>query len=136
MRHGINKDLGFTDVDRVENIRRVGEIGRLMIDAGLIALAAFISPFTNERRQVRALLREGEFIEIYVNTPLDECERRDAKGLYRKARRGEIKNFTGIDSRYEAPEHPELEIETVDCSAEQAAVRIVDYLRDQGYLAP
>ena len=136
MRRGISKDLGFTDAERVENIRRVGEVGKLMVDAGLIAIAAFISPFASERRQVRALLEEGEFIEIYVNTPLEVCERRDPKGLYRKARRGEIKNFTGIDSRYEPPERPELEIKTVERDVEQAAARVVDYLADKGYLAP
>ena len=106
VRHGLNKDLGFTDADRVENIRRVAEVAKLMVDAGLIVLAAFISPFRAERQMARALLAEGEFIEIFVDTPLAVAEQRDPKGLYRKARRGELKNFTGIDSPYEAPEHP------------------------------
>jgi len=134
VRHGINKDLGFTDVDRVENIRRVGETAKLMVDAGLIVIVSFISPFISERRLARTLLEEGEFIEIFVNTPLEECERRDRKGLYKKARRGEIKNFTGIDSSYEPPEHAELEIKTIECTAEEAAMLIVDYLNTKNYL--
>jgi bifunctional enzyme CysN/CysC len=134
VRHGINKDLGFTDVDRVENIRRVGETAKLMVDAGLIVLVSFISPFISERRLARTLVEENEFVEIFVNTPLEVCEQRDRKGLYKKARRGEIKNFTGIDSRYEQPEHAEIEIRTEDCSAEEAAMEIVDYLDNKGYL--
>ncbi len=134
IRHGINKDLGFTDVDRVENIRRVGESAKLMVDAGLIVLVSFISPFISERRLARSLLEEDEFIEIYVNTPLEICEQRDRKGLYKKARSGEIKNFTGIDSRYEEPEQAEIEIKTSDCTAEEAAMEIVDYLDSKGYL--
>ncbi|MBT7953406.1 MAG: sulfate adenylyltransferase subunit CysN [Gammaproteobacteria bacterium] len=134
VRHGINKDLGFTDVDRVENIRRVGETAKLMVDAGLIVLVSFISPFISERRLARTLVEENEFVEIFVNTPLEVCEKRDRKGLYKKARRGEIKNFTGIDSRYEQPEHAEIEIRTEDCSAEEAAMEIVDYLDNKGYL--
>ncbi len=134
VRHGINKDLGFTDVDRVENIRRVGETAKLMVDAGLIVIVSFISPFISERRLARTLLEEGEFIEIFVNTPLQVCEQRDRKGLYKKARRGEIKNFTGIDSSYEPPEHAELEIKTTECTAEEAAMRIVDYLNTKDYL--
>lgn len=134
IRHGINKDLGFTDVDRVENIRRVGETAKLMVDAGLIVIVSFISPFISERRLARSLLEEDEFIEIFVNTPLAVCEQRDRKGLYKKARRGEIKNFTGIDSRYEAPEHAEMEIKTMECTAEEAAMQIVDYLNTKAYL--
>ena len=125
IRHGLNKDLGFTDADRVENIRRVGEVAKLMTDAGLIVLTAFISPFRAERRLVRSMLPEGEFVEIHVDTALAEAERRDAKGLYAKARRGELKNFTGIDSPYEPPEHPELRIDTASTTPEQAAELIV-----------
>ena len=110
VRHGLNRDLGFTETDRVENIRRIGEVARLMVDAGLIVLVSFISPFRSERQMSRELFAEGEFIEVFVDTPLDECERRDPKGLYAKARRGELKNFTGIDSSYEAPERPEVHL--------------------------
>ena len=134
VRHGLNKDLGFTDADRVENIRRVGETARLMTDAGLITLVSFISPFTSERRMARELLEDGEFIEVYVSTPLEVCEKRDVKGLYAKARRGDIKNFTGIDSAYEAPENPEIDVDTAEISAEEAAERIVEHLRVSGYL--
>ncbi len=135
IRHGINKDLGFTDVDRVENIRRVGETAKLMVDAGLIVITSFISPFVSERRLARGLLEEAEFIEVYVNTPLEECEKRDRKGLYKKARAGEIKNFTGIDSDYEEPEYPEIEIRTLECTPEEAAMTIVGYLESKGYLS-
>lgn len=135
IRHGINKDLGFTDVDRVENIRRVGETAKLMVDAGLVVITSFISPFISERRLARDLLEEGEFIEVYINTPLEECEKRDRKGLYKKARAGEIKNFTGIDSRYEEPEYPEIEIKTLECTPEEAAMQIVGLLEAKGYLA-
>ena len=135
VRHGLNKDLGFTDVDRVENIRRVGEASKLMVDAGLIVLVSFISPFISERRLARRLVEENEFIEIFVNTPLELCEQRDPKGLYKKARAGEIKNFTGIDSGYEAPEAAELEIKTDEVSAEEAADQIIHYLENNGYLS-
>ncbi len=135
VRHGLNKDLGFTDVDRVENIRRVGEASKLMVDAGLIVLVSFISPFISERRLARRLVEENEFIEIFVNTPLELCEQRDPKGLYKKARAGEIKNFTGIDSDYEAPEAAELEIKTDKLSAEEAADQIIAYLEKEGYLS-
>ncbi|MDB6179366.1 sulfate adenylyltransferase subunit CysN [Paracoccus sp. Z330] len=128
VRHGLNRDLGFTDADRVENIRRVGEVARLMTDAGLIVLTAFISPFRSERRMVRDLMAEGEFIEIYVDTPLEVAEQRDVKGLYKKARSGQLKNFTGIDSPYEAPETAELIVNTVELSAEDAAEKVVQYL--------
>ncbi|MBN8502815.1 MAG: adenylyl-sulfate kinase, partial [Sphingomonadales bacterium] len=126
VRHGLNRDLGFTEADRIENIRRVGEVAKLMTDAGLIVLTAFISPFAAEREMVRAILPAGEFIEIFVNTPLEEAERRDVKGLYKKARAGTLKNFTGIDSPYEAPQNPEITIDTTRESPEQAAERIVD----------
>ena len=125
VRHGLNRDLGFTDADRVENIRRVGEVARLMTDAGLIVLTAFISPFRSERRMVRELMAEGEFIEVFVDTPLEVAEARDVKGLYKKARAGQLKNFTGIDSPYEAPETPEIVVDTVRLSAEDAAEQIV-----------
>jgi bifunctional enzyme CysN/CysC len=126
VRHGLNKDLGFTPADRIENIRRIGEVSRLMADAGLIVLSAFISPFRAERQMVRQMLPEGEFIEIFVDTPLAEAERRDVKGLYAKARAGELKNFTGIDSPYEAPEKAEIHIDTTRMSAEEAADAVVE----------
>ncbi|WP_300273097.1 sulfate adenylyltransferase subunit CysN [Halomonas sp.] len=129
VRHGLNRDLGFTDADRVENIRRVGEVAKLMTDAGLIVLTAFISPFRSERQMARDLVEEGEFIEVFVDTPLNVAEDRDPKGLYKKARRGELKNFTGIDSDYEAPENPEIHIKTTEMSSEQAADAIVEMLR-------
>ncbi|HKP35171.1 MAG TPA: adenylyl-sulfate kinase, partial [Sphingomicrobium sp.] len=128
VRHGLNRDLGFTDADRIENIRRVGEVARLMADAGLIVMTAFISPFRAEREMVRAMLPEGEFIEVFVDTPLAEAEKRDAKGLYAKARAGELKNFTGIDSPYEPPDDAEIRIDTTQISAEQAADLIVEEL--------
>jgi bifunctional enzyme CysN/CysC len=136
VRHGLNRDLGFTDADRVENIRRVAEVSRLMVDAGLIVLVSFISPFRAERRMARALFQEGEFHEVHVDTALAMAESRDVKGLYAKARRGELKNFTGIDSPYEAPEHPEVYIDTSRRTAEESAVAIVDYLQQGGWLAP
>ncbi len=125
IRHGLNRDLGFTDADRVENIRRVGEVARLMTDAGLIVLTAFISPFRAERRLVRDLMPPGEFVEIHIDTTLTDAERRDVKGLYAKARRGELRNFTGIDSPYEPPERPEIHIDTAVLDAEQSAELIV-----------
>jgi len=128
VRHGLNKDLGFTAQDRVENIRRVAEVARLMVDAGLIVLVSFISPFRSERRMARELFAPGEFFEVFVDTPLAEAERRDVKGLYRKARRGELKNFTGIDSPYESPENPEIRIDTTQLSADAAADSIVSHL--------
>ena len=128
VRHGLNKDLGFTEADRIENIRRVGEVARLMADSGLIVITAFISPFRAERDMVRAMLPEGEFLEIHIDTPLHVAEARDVKGLYRKAREGKLRNFTGIDSPYEAPESPELRIDTQSLSPEQAADLIVDRL--------
>jgi bifunctional enzyme CysN/CysC len=134
VRHGLNRDLGFTDADRVENIRRVAEAAKLFVDAGEIVLVSFISPFRSERRMARELLAPGEFIEVYVDTPLDVCIERDPKGLYRKAQAGEIQNFTGLDSPYEEPEEAELTVETVDVTPEELATRIVDYLRDRGYV--
>ena len=125
VRHGLNKDLGFTDADRVENIRRVGEVAKLMVDAGLIVITAFISPFRSERRLARSMVDDREFIEIFVDTPLAIAEQRDPKGLYKKARRGELKNFTGIDSPYEVPETPEIHIRTEEHDAE--AIRRADH---------
>jgi bifunctional enzyme CysN/CysC len=132
VRHGLNRDLGFTDVDRVENIRRVAEVARLMTDAGLIALVSFISPFRAERDLARTLVSSGEFYEIFVDTPLEEAERRDVKGLYRKARAGELKNFTGVDSPYEAPDKPEIRIDTITMSAADAAEYIVAHVTGEG----
>jgi len=129
LRHGLNKDLGFTEADRVENIRRVAEVARLMIDAGLIVLTAFISPFRAEREMARSLVGADEFLEIYVDTPLAVAESRDVKGLYRKARRGELSNFTGIDSPYEAPESPDLVVNTVECTADAAADAVIALLQ-------
>ena len=134
VRHGLNKDLGFTDADRVENIRRVGEVAKLMLDAGLIVIASFISPFRSERRTVRALVEEGEFLEVYVDAPLKVAEARDPKGLYRKARAGELKNFTGVDSPYEPPESPELRLDTSTLSPEQAAEQVLAALERLGVL--
>jgi len=132
VRHGLNKDLGFSEADRVENIRRVAEVARLMLDAGLIVLVSFISPFRSERDMARALVGDGEFVEVFIDTPLDVAEQRDPKGLYRKARRGELKNFTGIDSPYEPPEHPEIRIDTTADAPEAAAERIVTWLTETG----
>ncbi len=137
VRHGLNKDLGFTEADRIENIRRVGEVAKLMTDAGLIVLTAFISPFAAEREMVRAMLPAGEFIEIFVDTPLEVAEARDVKGLYKKARSGQLKNFTGIDSPYEAPRNPEIRVDTTRESPEEAATRIVDMItgnRDDSWM--
>tara|TARA_R110000782_G_scaffold78293_3_gene155863 strand:- start:50264 stop:52180 length:1917 start_codon:yes stop_codon:yes gene_type:complete len=128
VRHGLNKDLGFTETDRIENIRRVGEVAKLMADAGLIVITAFISPFRAEREMVRAMLPEGEFMEVFIDTPLAEAEKRDVKGLYKKARAGELKNFTGIDSPYEAPVSPEVRIDTTSMDPETAADAIIDRL--------
>jgi bifunctional enzyme CysN/CysC len=135
VRHGLNKDLGFTEADRVENIRRVAEVARLMADAGLIVLVSFISPFRAERRMARALLEEGEFFEVFVDTPLEVAESRDPKGLYKKARRGELKNFTGVDSPYEAPANPEIHVDTTRALPEEAAEQIFKHLSATGVLA-
>ncbi|MGZ6016157.1 MAG: adenylyl-sulfate kinase, partial [Phenylobacterium sp.] len=128
VRHGLNKDLGFAEQDRVENIRRVAEVAKLMVDAGLIVLVSFISPFRAERRMARELMAEGEFVEVFIDTPIAEAERRDVKGLYAKARAGELKNFTGVDSPYEAPENAEIRIDTTALTAEQAAEEIFAWL--------
>ena len=135
VRHGLNKDLGFTDADRVENVRRVAEVGRLMVDAGMIVLASFISPFRAERRMARDLMDDGEFVEVFVDSGLEVAESRDRKGLYAKARRGELVNFTGIDSPYEAPESPEIHLDTSGpATAAQAAEQVVDHLRRTGII--
>ncbi len=131
VRHGLNKDLGFTEADRIENLRCVGEVARLMTDAGLIVITAFISPFQAEREMVRAMVPDGEFIEVFIDTPLAVAEERDVKGLYKKARSGELKNFTGIDSPYEMPVNPEIRIDTTRLSAEEAATLIVDTLLER-----
>ncbi|MET0338369.1 MAG: adenylyl-sulfate kinase, partial [Caulobacter sp.] len=131
VRHGLNKDLGFTEEDRVENIRRIAEVAKLMVDAGLIVVTAFISPFRAERQLARELLAEDEFVEVFVDTPLDVAEARDVKGLYAKARSGVLKNFTGIDSPYEAPEKPEIRIDTTSVSPIEAAERIVEWLEGE-----
>ena len=130
VRHGLNKDLGFTDTDRIENIRRIGEVAKLMTDAGLIVLTAFISPFRSERQMVREMMPDGEFVEIHIDTPLDVAEARDVKGLYKKAREGTLKNFTGIDSPYEAPEDPEIHIDTTTLPADEAADTIINMIFD------
>jgi len=135
VRHGLNRDLGFTDADRVENIRRIAEVAKLMVDAGLIVSTAFISPFRAERQMARALVADGEFIEIFIDTPLGVAEQRDPKGLYKKARRGDLKNFTGIDSPYERPEAPELTIDTTAHSPETAAEAVVAYLQGRGFVS-
>lgn len=134
VRHGLNKDLGFTDEDRVENIRRIGEVANLMVDSGLIVLTAFISPFIAERQMARSLLDDGEFLEVYVETPLAIAEQRDPKGLYKKARRGDLKNFTGIDSPYEQPESPEILVDTSSMSAEQCAEKVISSLKQHGVI--
>ncbi|MCA0170419.1 adenylyl-sulfate kinase [Bacillus sp. RAR_GA_16] len=134
VRHGLNSDLGFSDGDRVENIRRVGEVSRLFVDAGLITLTAFISPFQKDRKMVRSLFNEGEFIEIYVKASLEACEKRDPKGLYAKVRKGEIHQFTGIDSPYEPPTAPQLVLDTEKLTIEDAVQSIVSYLQKHKYL--
>lgn len=134
IRHGLNRGLGFSDEDRVENIRRIGEVAKLFVDAGTIVLTAFISPFRSDREQVRALVDAGEFVEVFVDTPLSVCEGRDPKGLYKKARAGEIPNFTGIDSPYEAPDTAEIHIRNDGISVEAAARQVIDYLESKGYL--
>ncbi|PSL42953.1 adenylylsulfate kinase [Salsuginibacillus halophilus] len=135
VRHGLNQNLGFSNEDREENIRRIGEVSKLMLDAGLLTLAAFISPFQEDRDQVRSLLHKGDFIEIYVAADLSTCEARDPKGLYQKARANEIQNFTGIDSPYEAPESPEITVNTDETTVAEAAKKIIHYLEVHGYLS-
>ena len=149
VRHGLNGDLGFSDADRVENIRRIGEVSKLFVDAGLLVSTAFISPFIQDRASVRAQLNGTQhnknqysnsqhsnslFIEVYIDTPIEVCEQRDPKGLYKKARAGEIKNFTGIDSAYEQPSSPEVHVKTAEQSIEACALQVVDYLKENGYL--
>jgi bifunctional enzyme CysN/CysC len=134
VRHGLNRDLGFTEEDRVENIRRVAEVARLMVDAGLLVLVSFISPFRAERRMARELMGEGEFVEVFVDTPFEECARRDPKGLYARALRGEIKNFTGVDSPYEAPERADVHLETTGRSPEELTEALETWLRERGYI--
>jgi adenylyl-sulfate kinase len=131
VRHGLNRDLGFSDEDRVENIRRVGEVSKLFTDAGLIVLSAFISPFASDRRMVRNLFPAGEFVEVFMNTPIETCEHRDPKGLYRKARAGEIKDFTGINSPYEVPKHPEVALDTSVQSVDDCVAQLIGYLQDR-----
>jgi bifunctional enzyme CysN/CysC len=134
VRHGLNQDLGFDDAARKENIRRVAQVSRLMVDAGLVVLVSFISPFRTERAMARAVVDEQEFVEVYVDTPLEVAEARDTKGLYAKARRGELPYFTGIDSPYEAPERPEIRLNTGALSPDEAAERVVEHLRERGML--
>ncbi len=136
VRHGLNQDLGFTDADRVENIRRVSEVGKLMVEAGLIVLVSFISPFRSERKMARQMMEDGEFVEIHVDTPLEIAEQRDVKGLYAKARSGELKNFTGIDSPYEAPQNPEIRLATTNQSPEEAADELLIFLKENKYIRP
>jgi len=134
IRHGLNRDLGFTEADRVENIRRIGELAKLMTDAGLLVITAFISPFRSDRATARTLIPPGEFIEVFVNTPIDECERRDPKGLYARARSGQIPNFTGINSPYEPPENPEVVLDTMRSSPAECAELLIRFLREHGIL--
>ncbi|HCL31403.1 MAG TPA: adenylyl-sulfate kinase [Candidatus Latescibacteria bacterium] len=135
IRHGLNNNLGFSATDRTENIRRIGEVSRLFADAGLITLSSFVSPYRSDRDKVRTLLDEGDFVEIFVNTPLALCEQRDPKGLYKKARSGEIPNFTGISDPYEPPTTPELEIHTAELTVEAAASLVLDLLEQRGKIA-
>ncbi len=135
VRHGLNGDLGFTDDERIENIRRISEVSKLFLDAGLIVSTAFISPFEQDRASARAKLCQGEFIEVYIDTPISICEQRDPKGLYKKARAGEIKDFTGIDSSYDVPTKPEIHVETAEQSIQECAQQIVNYLAAQGFIS-
>lgn len=135
VRHGLNGDLAFSDQDRVENIRRISEVAKLFVDAGLIVSTAFISPFRADRALAKSKLDESEFIEVFIDTPIEVCEQRDPKGLYKMARAGEIKNFTGIDSSYEAPEQPQIHINTAENSIEQCAQQVIDYLLEKQFIA-
>ncbi len=132
IRHGLNKNLGFSAEDRAENIRRIGEVGRLFVDAGILTISSFVSPYRADRDGVRGLLDEGDFLEVFIDTPLEICEERDPKGLYKKARAGEIPNFTGVSDPYEPPENPELVIKTAECSPQEAAQKILDMLESHG----
>jgi adenylylsulfate kinase len=134
IRHGLNKDLGFSDYDRTENIRRIGEVAKLFVDSGAVVTTAFISPFRSDRDQVRALFEEGEFVEVYIDCPIEQCEARDPKKLYEKARRGEIKDFTGIDSPYEAPERPEITLRSDKLSVGEAVQQIFQYLQENNII--
>lgn len=134
IRHGLNRDLGFSSDERIENIRRVGEVGKLLVDAGLIALASFISPFRSDRMIVRELFEPNEFLEVFVSAPLSVCEDRDPKGLYKKARMGQIPNFTGVDSPYEAPEQAEVVLDTAHSTPEQCADVLIEYIASHGYI--
>ena len=134
VRHGLNKDLGFSDTDRVENIRRIGEVSKLFTDAGLIVLSAFISPFASDRQLVRNLFDQGEFIEVFMDTPLNTCEARDPKGLYKKARAGKIQHFTGIDSPYERPENPQMTLDTSTLTIEQCLATLLSFLKENHYI--
>ena len=136
VRHGLNSNLGFSADDRAENIRRIGEVGKLFVDAGLITLSSFVSPYRADRDQVRALLAEDQFFEIYVNTPLEICEQRDPKGLYKRARAGEIPNFTGISDQYEEPQAPELELKTDTVTIDEAARQVICLLEQHGKINP
>ena len=134
VRHGLNSDLGFSSQDRVENIRRIGEVSKLFMEAGIITIASFISPFRTDRKKVRSILPEGKFVEVFVKAPLDVCESRDPKGLYKKARAGEIAHFTGIDSPYEEPEKPEITVETFKHKVEENIEKIMNYLIENKYI--
>jgi adenylylsulfate kinase len=134
VRHGLNSDLGFAAEDRVENIRRIGEVSRLFADSGALVVSAFISPYRRDRDRIRGLMPAGEFVEVFVDTPLEICEARDPKGLYKKARAGEISNFTGLDAPYEAPEAPEVHLRTANLSVDEAASQVVRYLEEQNIL--
>lgn len=135
VRHGLNGDLGFSDEDRVENIRRISEVAKLFVDSGLIVSTAFISPFRADRALAESKLASDEFIEVFIDTPIEVCEQRDPKGLYKLARAGEIKDFTGIDSAYEAPEKAQIHISTADKTIEQCAKQVIDYLIEKGFIA-
>lgn len=134
VRHGLNGDLGFSDEDRVENIRRISQVSKLFVDSGLIVSTAFISPFQSDRDMARGLLESGEFIEVFIDTPIDVCEQRDPKGLYKKARAGEIKDFTGIDSDYDVPANPEIHVKTAEQDIHACAMQVVNYLIENGYI--
>lgn len=134
VRHGLNGDLSFSDEDRIENIRRISEVAKLFIDSGMIVSTAFISPFEADRAMAKALLEEGEFIEVFIDTPIEVCEQRDPKGLYKKARAGEIKDFTGIDSSYDIPKQPTIHVKTASMNIQQCAEQIVDYLVQHQYI--
>ncbi|WP_394173997.1 adenylyl-sulfate kinase [Thalassotalea litorea] len=134
VRHGLNGDLGFSDDDRIENIRRISQVGKLFVDSGLIVSTAFISPFQSDRDMARNLLEQGEFVEVFIDTPIEICEQRDPKGLYKKARAGEIKDFTGIDSDYDVPAAPEIHVKTAEQDILACATQVVNYLIDNGYI--